>query len=109
MKFICINTLRDVYSTPNNISIKPKWKGFEVEQILMKIIPRVQQISINFFTDNIGNSSDFFGPLFVGDDMFKNADYCIDKAVEYMKSGRPSFLQNRYADSINCSCSQKSS
>ena len=109
MKFICINTLRDVYNTPNIISIKPKWKGFEVEQNLMKIIPYVQQISIDIFTDNIGNRSDFFGPLFVIDDMFKNADYCIGKTVEYMKSGGPSFLQNRYADSINCSCSQKSS
>ena len=88
------NRVEDIYTHPYSNSIKPEWKGFKVEQNFMQIVPYVQQLSVNFFTDNIGNSADFFSPLFVGNYMFNNANYSIDKAVEFMKAGGPSLLQS---------------
>ncbi len=87
------NQLKDVYTHPYNISIKREWKGFATESNYMEFIPYVKGLSLNSFVDNIRTESDFFAPLFVGDYMSNDASYSIDKAVEFMEAGGPSFLQ----------------
>jgi hypothetical protein len=94
--------LRDVYRTPYNNSIKAEWKGFAIDATYSEFVPFVKGMSVDFLLSKISSSSmstvedpyELFAPLFVGHYMSDDANYSIDKAVEFMNAGGPSLLQN---------------
>jgi hypothetical protein len=93
--------LRDVYTTPYNNSIKGEWKGFAIDATYSEFVPFVKGMSVDFLLSKISSASmstvedpyELFAPLFVGHYMSNDANYSIDKAVEFMKAGGPSLLQ----------------
>lgn len=95
-------SLKDVYTSTYNPRIPREWKGFEVEHNYDQFIPYVKGMSFDYVVSTIEGGgfgpnqppSEFFAPLFVGSYMTTDANYSMDKAVEFMKSGGPNLLQS---------------
>ena len=95
-------SLKDVYTRPYNNRIRGEWKGYDIVYNFTQFIPYVKKMTADFLIDQMQYGqynqmqppSEFFAPLYIGYYMSNDANYSIDKAVEFMKAGGPNLLQS---------------